>query len=73
MKSLNLKLSRRPRLFFSPKITKHFSHFQMSSNNIEKEVRQAVKDLMHIRSRVSPVKVGKDVVSSPGRYSFEKA
>ena len=54
MKSLNLKLSRRPRLFFSPKITKHFSHFQMSSNNIEKEVRLAVKDLMHIRSRVSP-------------------
>ena len=36
----------------------------MSSNNIENEVRQAVKDLMHIRSRVVPVKVGKEVVSS---------
>lgn len=36
----------------------------MSSYNIEKEVRQAVKDLMHIRSRVVPVKVGKEVVSS---------
>ena len=46
------------------KVNYLFSHFQMSSNNIENEVRQAVKDLMHIRLRVVPIKVGKEVVSS---------
>lgn len=34
------------------------------SPNIESEVQKCLKDLMHIRSRVVPVKVGKEVVSS---------
>lgn len=36
----------------------------MSSQNLEQEVQKCLKDLMHIRSRVVPVKVGKEVVSS---------
>lgn len=36
----------------------------MSNQNIEQEVQKCLKDLMHIRSRVVPVKVGKEVVSS---------
>ena len=36
----------------------------MSNPNIESEVRKCLKDLMHIRSRVVPIKVGKEVVSS---------
>ena len=36
----------------------------MSNPNIESEVQKCLKDLMHIRSRVVPVKVGKEVVSS---------
>ena len=59
----SLKLSRQTGVSHH-KVNYLFSLFQMSSNNIEKEVRQAVKDLMHIRSRVVPVKVGKEVVSS---------
>lgn len=36
----------------------------MSNPNIESEVQKCLKDLMRIRSRVVPVKVGKEVVSS---------
>ncbi len=36
----------------------------MSNPNIESEVQKCLKDLMHIRSRVIPVKVGKEVVAS---------
>ena len=36
----------------------------MSNANIEQEVQKCLKDLMHIRSRVVPVKVGKEVVAS---------
>lgn len=36
----------------------------MSNPNIESEVQKCLKDLMHICSRIVPVKVGKEVVSS---------
>lgn len=36
----------------------------MSSQNIEKEVQKALKELTHLYTRVLPVKVGKEVVSS---------
>ena len=57
MKSLSLKLSRRPRLFFFREVKQNLSILQMSKPNIESEVQKGLKDLMHIRSRVVPVKL----------------